>query len=140
MGFDTLIATLRESWTTRLVDTCDVTADDTGTGTLNPITLVYESAPADTVVALSVACLIRPDTDPRVIEVAGQNAFDSKYVVLLPWDSNAVQPDMIITPTVCTFDPDLVGVKLKVDAPILDSYNTRRAVRCSLYHGTGVGP
>lgn len=131
------IATFRQHWTVRFIDTVTI-ATTTGRGTLNETTLQYTGG--TTSAWYTGAALIRPFTTAGATNLFGEQLVTGKmYSVYIPHDAlpGGVPLEARVTVTAALLDPALVGEVLTVVSVDHDSYLTRNRLICRLEEGVG---
>ena len=137
--YSAIVAAFRAHWAERFVDvvTFELVAD---LGPLNEATFEYD-ATIWTPVLVNQAALIRPDDDPRRVEVIEENQSVSHYHVFMDATAAAViSPDdrcTIVSTEDGTIVPGTVG---KVIGKPVDSYGTRADILIEVNEGGGTGP
>ena len=111
-----VVATFRDHWTVRFIDTVTVTTT-TGRGTFNETTLVYDGEATDDI--YDGAALIRPFTTKGDTTLFGEQMVTGKtYSVYVPHDAlpsgDTFPLEARVTVTAALLDPALVGNTMTV--------------------------
>jgi len=133
------IATFRQHWTVRFIDTVTI-ATTTGRGTFNETTLQYDTP--STSEWYTGAALIRPFTSKGETNLFGEQLVTGKmYSVYLPHDAlppgEAFPLEARVTVTAALLEPALVDETMTVVSVDHDSYLTRNRLICRLDEGVG---
>lgn len=139
MTFADAVPAFRAAFDAEMVDTCDIVRPTTTRGAINETTLAYDSE-ADTTLYADQPCLARPGYSGagQTIDFAETEPTLHNYTVILPYDTDGVRPDDIVTlSAVSQVDGDLLGLPLTVRHTTADSFSARRVLYCTADLGAG---
>lgn len=124
---------LHGEWATRFVDSITIT-DLTDRGTFSRITGQFGTPTSSEIYAGNA--LIRAKSDKTTTR-GEQGEVLYTHTVMVPHDTNGVGVGNTVTVVTSVLDTDLAGSVMTVQSIHVDSYNTRRELRCLLSQGGG---